>query len=261
MLNINFKVDNDLLAREMISKSVMPVEYANYLFDKYNCSYIKIQRQMTVESIDIKIIQELQQQSFFKDYLRLANENLVRIKQNWMKNEEIINKFLLKIMKINFDLNVMCNIVSPQLNSGHSIGKNSFVWGHTKGLEDSNYDLVYLVHESLHSYFNKDNLSHAIIEEISDIELSKLLNKTEIGYECHNFTLENHIKIFPFWNLYLLKDNKEIEKEQKNRNIEYTINSFEKFRNNIQTMNINQFINFLREKIDKIKFRTLHKII
>ena len=31
-----------------------------------------------------------------------------------------------------------------------------------------NYDLVYLVHEYLHSYFENDYLSHSIIEEIAD---------------------------------------------------------------------------------------------
>lgn len=260
MLNINFKVDNNILAREMISKSIMPVEYANYLWDRYNSSYIKLQKQINVEDIDVKIIQDLQQQLFFKDFLKQANENLIRIKQKWIQNEEKINKFLLKIMKCDFDLNLTCYIVSPRLNSGHNIGNNSFIWGHTKGLKDINYDLVYLVHESLHAYFSKDNLSHAIIEEISDIELSKLLNKTETGYECHNFTLEDHIKIFPFWNLYLSKDIKEIEKEQKNRNIEYEIYSFEKFRSDIQKMDINQFIIFLKNKIDKINFKTLYKI-
>lgn len=260
MLNINFEVNSNILAREIISRSNMPTEFANYLWGKYNSSYIKIQRHVMAEDIDINIIQELQQKTFFQDYLKQSNENLIRIKQNWIQNREIINKFLLEIIKTEFNLDVTCNIVSPNLNAGHNIGNNSFVWGHTKGLKDANYDLVYLVHESLHSYFEHDNLSHSIIEEISDIELSKMLNKTKCGYSCHNFTIENHVKIFPFWNLYLNRKIEEIKLEQKNRNITYKINNFEKFRDEITKMDIKNFLDFLKDKIKTVNFESFYII-
>lgn len=261
MLNINFKVDDNILARVIISKSKMPTEFANYLWDKYNSSYIKIQRHLLAADIDSNIIKEVQQQSFFQNFLKQANENLIRIKQNWIQKEKIINEFLLKIIKTDFSLNTTCNIVSPELNTGHNIGNNSFVWGHIKGLEDTNYDLVYLVHESLHSYFESDNLSHSIIEEIADVELCKLLNHTYLGYDYHNFTVENHVKLFPFWNLYLNRNIRMIGIEQKYRNIKYDVNIFEKFRNDISKMNINQFLNFVKREIKMIKFETTYTIV
>lgn len=261
MLDIKFKVDKDLLAREIIYKSNMPVDLANELWRKYNDSYIKIQMQSNVPGIDENIIKELQQQPYFEQQLKLANKNLARIKNCWAKNKSIIEKFLSDTLRLNLKLNLLCYIVPPNLNAGHNIGNNTFVWGHTLGEKDANYDLVYLVHESLHSHFDKDNISHAIIEKISDIELSKFLNKSKIGYEPHSFTLKYHVRIFPFWNLYLNRTTSEIAEEQKFQNIQYNTKKFEKYRDVLSKMNIDEFIDFLKDHIGTVKFTSHYKIV
>ncbi len=262
MLKINFKIDENVLAKEIISQSAMPVAFANYLWEKYKSSYIVLQNQPNINDndIDCNIILELKQEKFFQNNLKEAKENLLRIKQNWNKKEKLINDFLLKILKTDINLNMTCYIVSTSLHCGHNIGNNSFVWGHPKGIEDANYDLVYLVHESLHSFFDKDNLSHTIIEEISDIELSKLLNNTNNGYKHHTYTTENHIKIFPFWNIYLNRSCEDINLEQKYRNIKYKINNFEKYRNEISKMDILHFLDFVKNKINNVNFTTIYTI-
>lgn len=127
-------------------------------------------------------------------------------------------------------------IVSPTLNCGRNIGDNQFIWGHKNGLTNENYDLVYLVHESLHSYFKNDNITHAIIENITDFELAKLLNNSEKGYTGHDYIRNLHIQILPFWNLYMnVEENNDLSCDQ---------NGFSKYKS-IKTMNIDEFINFL----------------
>ncbi len=54
-----------------------------------------------------------------------------------------------------------------------------------------------------------------------------------------------HIKILPFWNLYLNKPDDLIKKENKQQNIIYDIDSFKCYENEIKEMNIDAFVQFL----------------
>ena len=247
MLKINFRVDEDVLARVMISKNAMPTEFANYLWDKYRDSYKYLKKRVSSKDIDLGIIEELTKQEFFKKSLSDANGNLVRIKANWGRSLAKIQEFLKNTLKTEFDLNVTAYICPAGLNCGRNLGDNCFVWGNPIGLRDENYDLVYLVHESLHSYFEKGDLTHAVIENIADIELAKFLNKSERGYETHSFTKEEHIKIYPYWNLYLNKSKEDIEKDQLITGFYYNIDAYEKEREAVSKLNINQFVSFLNE--------------
>lgn len=249
MLEIEFKLDKNILARAMISKSAMPKHFADYLFDKYRPSYILLQKNLIEKQIDENILLEVRQQKFFDEYIIEAKSNLVRIRKNWQKNKDEINMFINKIIKKSFILRTTAFILSPKLNRGINIGNNQFVWGHEKGLTDKNYDLVYLVHESLHSYFKHNEITHAIIENIADTELAKLLNNSENGYVGHDNIKNLHIKILPFWNIYLNKPQERIEKENKINNISYNLNDFYIYESQIKNMNIDDFIVFL-ESLD-----------
>lgn len=261
MLNIKFRVDKNILTREIISKSCMPTDLANFLWSKYNSSYVQLQKNILADEIDLNILLELQSQNFFKKAYYDATQNSKRIEKGWVLNKEKINSFLFKALKTDCNLNVLCYIVSPDIKAGHSIGNNSFVWGHEKGVECLNYDLVYLVHESLHSFFPNDSISHTIIENIADIELSKYLNNTELGYEGHSYLIKNHIAIFPFWNLYLNKTISEIKQLQKIQGIKYKIEKFEHDRDYLSKSDINGFLNFIKEKIDSVNYITSYEII
>ena len=48
------------------------------------------------------------------------------------------------------------------------------LWGHKEEYE--NYTTIYLWHEILHTYFDKTDISHAIIQLITDCELQNRLN-------------------------------------------------------------------------------------
>ena len=261
MLKINFQVNEEYLARRMISTNNMPTDFANYLWDKYRDSYQTLQKNVASNNIDMNIIKELQKQDFFIQALKSANDNYTRIKNNWDKNQEQIVNFLKRILKIDLNLEVTGFIFPPNFNTGVNIGNNCFVWGHMQGTKDENYDLVYLVHEALHSYFVKDNMSHAIIENISDVELARFLNGTIKHCPYHSFTQEEHIKIYPYWNLYLNKTKEEILKDQEYTKIMYDIDKYEIERDFVSKLDINQLIDFLKEKIKSIEFETSYEIL
>ncbi len=247
MLNIKFQTNEDIMARIMISKSRIPTDFANYLWNKYRITYTLLQKDFKIKEIDNNIILELKQQKFFKTYCNGAIKNLERIKNNWEKYKRKINLFLDEIFKKSFILNTTAIIVDPDLFCGMNIGNNQFIWGHINGLQDENYDLVYLIHESLHSYFSKNDITHTIIENISDLELAKFLNNTEKGYSCHEELKYMHINILPFWNIYLNKTQQEIERNNKINNIFYNLNDFVKWKTKVKNMNIDDFVKFLEQ--------------
>ena len=54
-----------------------------------------------------------------------------------------------------------------------------------------------------------------------------------------------HVKIQPFWNIYLNKTKEEIEKEKEFDSIYYDQNHFSKYQTQIKNMNIDDFIEFI----------------
>ena len=97
MLNVRSKTDKDIMAKLVISKNLMPIPFANYIYDKYKSSYLLLLRNSKSNNIDNNIILELQQQVFFKQYLNEAKQNLARIETNWIKYKDKINEYLSKI--------------------------------------------------------------------------------------------------------------------------------------------------------------------
>lgn len=251
MINLKFKVSEDILARKMFSSKAMPKNFANYLWEKYKNSYEELKLYVRSECIDKNILIELQNQPFFKELVIKSQINCKKMKNLWNKNKQKITNFLTSILRKEIDLNLTANIVAPEICVGLNLRNNQFVWGHEKGEKDLNYNLVYMMHETLHSYFSLGNINHAIIENITDIELAKYLNETETGYSTHKFTQDAHIQIFPYWNLYLNRTKEEIEKEQTTMNIFYNIEEYEHLRNNFKNLNIDEFVDYCKKFLNE----------
>ncbi|MBO5394316.1 MAG: hypothetical protein J6A28_00230 [Clostridia bacterium] len=201
MIKIKFQVDKNVIARYLIASSRMPIKLTNDLWEKYQDSYKKLKCDFRSQNVDADIVNELMNSNYFKSIYNESIENCERIEKNWREKEEIVQRFIKNICKKEIDLQVSANIVSPRLCMGRSVGQNAFFWGHKRGLSDENYDIVYLIHEALHSRFEKDDLSHAIIEKIADIGLATYLNGR--AYSCHEFTRRYHDLLEPYWNGYL----------------------------------------------------------
>lgn len=262
MIKIDFKLDEDVIARAMIphSNGALPFDFADYLFKKYPSSFYLLKQNMMSTKIDMHIIDELKTQTFFKEALKRARENFIRIKQNWKLNSTKINNFLQSIFRKKFSLKITAFITPPDFYIGRKLGNKIFIWGNVNGLKNGNYDLVYLVHEALHYYFKDSDLTHTIIENITDIELAKFLNISQTGYPHHPYTQDLHIKIYPYWNLYLNKSIEDIEQDKKVTNIHYNVRKFEPYRKEISNMNIDEFENFVAKNISNVNYKTIYKI-
>ena len=261
MLNLSFCTDDKIMARFMISTSRMPVKLANELWAKYKTDYQTLQRDIYSPLDNEAIIFELMKSDLFKQLKNEAINNCIRIEKLWQSSSDKINHFLEKICKKQLTLLQSAIIVAPSLCTGRNIGDNKFLWGHNLGLSDSNYDLVYLVHEALHSYFPNGTLTHAIIENIADVELCKYLNSSPSHYPTHDYTNDYRVKIFPFWNLYLNQSESELLKRQKEEKIYYKVSDFEKYRDTLKELDIDKLVDFLKEHINEIDYETSYQIV
>ena len=261
MLNLSFCTDDKIMARFMISTSRMPIKLANELWVKYKADYQALQRDINSHLDNEAIIFELIKSDFFKQLKSEASKNCKRIEKLWQSSSEKINSFLVKICKKQLYLSQSAIIVAPFLCAAGNIGNNRFLWGHNLGLSDSNYDLVYLVHEALHSYFPNGTLTHAIIEYIADVELCKYLNSSPAHYPTHDYTNDYRVKIFPYWNLYLNQSEIELLKRQKEEKIYYKVSDFEKYRDTLKELDIDKLVDFLKEHINEIDYETSYQIV
>lgn len=159
-----------------------------------------------------------------KEFLRLYKETekyLEFLKKEWEGGKEKIITTTEKIIGEKFpDTKIDVLITHPKLHNGVAfLELNTVCWGHPEDWE--NYSMVYLIHEALHlvldKKFGRNNLTHAIIELISDQELRIKLNNGGIYFResgenvGHDF-LRKLIKIMlPHWKKYLKKQNKNIE--------------------------------------------------
>lgn len=160
-----------------------------------------------------------------KEFVRLFKETekyLKFLEGEWENKKEIIIAITEKILgeKLpNIKINVL--VTHPNLYNGIVLPEsNTICWGHKEDWE--NYSVVYLMHESLHLILDKklerSNLTHAIIELISDNELRVRLNKKGKYFKeqkenvGHLFLRELEETMLPFWKKYLKDKNKNIVK-------------------------------------------------
>jgi hypothetical protein len=95
-------------------------------------------------------------------------------------------------------------IAHPGLKAGKNFGGNNIVWSHQNYWP--NYNTVYIWHELLHSYFEKDDKSHALIELITDEEMRIKLNGGKYPpFVEHSFLNEVKLKNLNLWNEYKTK--------------------------------------------------------
>jgi len=157
----------------------------------------------------------------FKKLMEETQAYSKTVQQRWSKKEKDIYSFLEQItgLKIpNLKPNII--IVHPKLSCGRSYSEiQSIVWGHK---EDWNsYSTVYLAHELLHLIFDYykiplDDLSHSLIELISDNELRFFLNKGGKYFKENDISVGHdnlrsiEKKILPYWKKYLKQNKKNI---------------------------------------------------
>lgn len=130
-------------------------------------------------------------------------------KAEWNKNKSLVTEYLESIgIQIEEDFEVF--ISHPGLKAGSYLGNNKISWSYQNLYP--NYNTVYLTHEALHSFFVKNETTHALIEIITDINLQKLLNgKLSAKYTGHPFLEQEVNRIKPIWEKYIKSEKKDIK--------------------------------------------------
>lgn len=159
-----------------------------------------------------------------KEFVRLYKETekyMESVEKEWNNKQKNIIKIIEEIMGENLpNIKINVLITHPNLCNGMALpNSNTICWGHKENWE--NYSMVYLMHETLHLILDKklgkNNLTHAIIELITDQELRIRLNKNGIYFKeskegvGHPFLLKLSKTILPYWKKYLKNKNKKID--------------------------------------------------
>jgi len=168
-----------------------------------------------------KIFKSIFKSAEFKRILKQTLNYKKFVEEEWNQNKSFVFQYLEDIIGKNLpNLSVTVNVIHPSLMVGQAIPeKNLIIWGH---FDDwPNYTNVYLTHELLHILFNyyhikKNNISHALIELITDNELRIRLNKRgkyfkEDKYDIgHPYLRKLEKDILPQWLKYLKTQKKNL---------------------------------------------------
>lgn len=110
----------------------------------------------------------------FKKIRQQTEEYAKKCQESWEENYETSKQTLedLSGLKLNKELEIL--VTHPNLKNGGYMGNNRIAWGHNEDFP--NYSTVYLWHEVLHSYFDASDVSHSVIQYLTDNELRVKLN-------------------------------------------------------------------------------------
>lgn len=100
----------------------------------------------------------IMEDDMFLKYYNQTLEYMNDVKDYWKKNKEKIVCWLKESVRLNcFRDSISVYVSHPSLNTGKCVEQNFIFWGHYKGLDDPNYNIVYLCHEYLHSVLPNNN--------------------------------------------------------------------------------------------------------
>jgi hypothetical protein len=191
---------DDLIALENKAKENFPRCYE--FVSGWSTPEVFFAQRGTIDELS-DYLEQIEQSSEFKKIRQQTEESLQRVKEQWEKNYSQTSQIIENITGLDLNKEVTVLMTHPDLLNGMYLGNNTLAWSHRE--DWPNYSTVYLWHEIMHSYFDRTDLSHALIEFVTDNELRTQLNQGEtyppfVGHE-NLFLLEE--KILPHWRNYL----------------------------------------------------------
>ncbi len=129
-------------------------------------------------------------------------------KMEWDKNYEITQNYI-DSLGINVEGEFNIWLAHPGLKAGTNMGNRNIIWSYQTLWE--NYNTVYIWHEILHSYFEPGEITHALIELITDEEMRMRLNGGSYPpYVGHKNLVSIKDRILPMWKDYLSSESTNI---------------------------------------------------
>lgn len=255
-MKFNFIVAKSSIAINMIRNDLLNKDFASQLFEKYNEDFLKVQKGKVWyfhDVSDMPLIQEIYATEEFEKTYQQCEQNSLRIQANLAEHKDEIEEFLNGLCKMDLpDLSLDVHIV-PQ-GGLNVFGKNLIVWGHEKGYVDKFYDLVYLYHEALHSVFDRTDVSHCIIQMLTDHKLANHFHpELKNGYDGHKSLMALEEQLKPFFDLYFRVNKNDVVKHLKeDGRLELAQRVFE-ISKKLSKLNIKQFETYINKKEDFLK--------
>lgn len=201
-MDLNFKISKELLFVTALIQTPKPkiegwVELQDKLWDKYKTGYRLLQgnylsflpsnnykKDLDKATKQVqKLIREGMKHPVFNVLLKNAEEYKDWLEKQWEEKNDLINKELRNILKMDLPEKVSnVYVMGNLLHEGCNIDGN-ILWAHKE--EWPNYAVVYMVHEYLHNFFIDDNIEHAIIELATDNEMRIRLNGGGEYFKCN----------------------------------------------------------------------------
>lgn len=219
IVNENMLVYSALLGNKSIN--FIARDLKNKLYEKYPLPYkLRSDSRQLFATDNIKhkfcdlstqmtqLFNEFKQSTEYQNLLIEAHEYRKKLENEWNEKKENIIRHTQEILKIDLpEETATVYVIPPRIGGGAYLGDLKIFWGHDE--DWSNYSMVYLVHEYLHSFLPLDEKTHAMIELAIDNELRIRLNgegeyfkadRHEIG---HKNLRELEEKLLPQWKDYL----------------------------------------------------------
>lgn len=162
-----------------------------------------------------KVLEAVKRNSTYSQLIEETSDYLKFVDQQWQQNEQNALSIIQELTGLEFlRSKIVIYLTHPKLKNGLTVDKKTIVWGHSEDFK--NYTTVYLCHELLHILTDLDNsqITHAIIELLTDNELRIRLNQkgTYFEYPGHPSLRPLTKKLLPRWKSYLKKEDKNIFK-------------------------------------------------
>jgi hypothetical protein len=149
---------------------------------------------------------QLKGTSAFDTIRQQTAEFLAELRAGWVETLKQSSEILCSMTGLKFDGERYSVIVThPSLCQGMYLGNKRIAWGGADRWP--NYSTVYLWHEIFHDLLGKSDVSHAIIELLTDNELRVRLNGGSYPpFEGHVNLNPLKEKILPYWQEFIKGD-------------------------------------------------------
>ncbi len=191
---------------------------------------------------------------FFKELQDYAQ----KVIDYWEMNKAYTEKYMKEVLKTDIDISLIVYISHPYIREGRSFQNGIIAFGHYDGLEDPDYNYIYIFHESMHEVMPNDyikwtkeqiDINHEVIELTSDYELYSRRTKQSKFTQGHPRLKEIRKQIYPYWLLYLGLTEDEIKQRMDFDNNHFDIEAYIEYKEDLSDMNIYEFRDFCFEHI------------
>lgn len=206
-----------------------------------------------------------------EEFLTLYDESekyRLKVQEKWNNLEPKVRQYFSEKLGIKEDKRIKVNVVNPKFNTGTNNLKDEIFWGHFRSESEPYYDVVYMMHESLHClYPYKKNwnleqcgICHGLIELATDNELRCLLEGNIQNYsEGHQDNNLRRNKLLPIWCAFLGKSEEEIEVLKKLQGADFS--NYNKLLENktIKQMNFSNLMDYCIENYRHFEVKEIKK--